>query len=110
MKNAVDTMFVLEGDCQGKVQQFPGDYEQYLEFIAKRKASQQAREAAAAAVARQETAAAKSAEPQVSNSSGAQEVWLDTFICSLEVVVTSLGAVDSRALFMQTCAASGRIC
>lgn len=74
MKNAVDNMFVLEGDSQGKVQRFAGDYEEYLAFITKRKAEKQARETAAANAARQEIAAAKTAASQGSGSNGADEV------------------------------------
>jgi ATPase subunit of ABC transporter with duplicated ATPase domains len=70
MRNAVDRMFVLEGD--GNVMTFPGDYEEYLAYITKRQAEQQAREAAAATAARQEIAAAKSSQDAQSSRNDAQ--------------------------------------
>lgn len=74
MKNAVDTMFILEGGGESKVQRFAGDYEEYIAFIEKKKAEQQLQEAAAANAAREESAAAKASEAQTSTSSEAVEV------------------------------------
>ena len=74
MKNAVDTMFVLEGNGQSKVQKFAGDYEEYIAYIEKRRAEQQLQEAAAASAARAESTAAQASESQTSASSEAAEV------------------------------------
>jgi ATPase subunit of ABC transporter with duplicated ATPase domains len=51
MENVVDRMFVLEGD--GIVRKFSGQYNDYLEYIAKRAQAREAAQAAALAAARQ---------------------------------------------------------
>ena len=111
MKNAVDTMFVLEGDGQGVIKQFPGNYEEYLSFITKRKADQQAREAAAAAAARQDTAATKTAEPQAANGRGSQQVggFMASACCGRwrqVVLLPNLEHAGAGDLCMYTCAVS----
>jgi ABC transport system ATP-binding/permease protein len=72
MANAVDTMFVLEGD--GPVRKFAGNYEEYLDFMTQRV---EARQAAAAQEAKAEKAKpAAPAEPAAAALSGtAVRIW-----------------------------------